>query len=647
MGLFPYAKPRAGQAEFLEDAREAMREEALLLAQAPTGLGKTAVALAATLECASERGKKVLFTTCRRSQHRIAIDTLRLIVRDGFPRVTDIIAREAMCTDHEPHTTSGGRSRVAPVAKALLREVLHVQEVMDLARRFDVCPHEAALAAARRTDVLVCDYTYLFSPHRSRILRYLGIGLEDIIVVVDEAHNLPSRSREALSSRVTTGRLELLVRTLRSGSAAAAMASLARALRSESRVVGGDSRVPVDFLDRLLTRYVPGYGGGHPSKKLARTLHHVVDELPVGERLLMEEVLDLLRKWRRPDFLRVLSPNDGGTLSLVSLDPRPATRKVFEGIHAALLMSGTLHPGEMYVEILGIRAERSMVRSYLPDFPPENRLLVASRNLSSSYKERPESFVSYAREIQALCRAIPGNVAAFFPSYEMAREVGRILQRIGPPKAMVWERRGQTKAEKEGILMTLELGRETGGRLMMGVQGASLSEGIDYPGNLLRAVIVAGLALNPPQIEVQALRSFYSRRFGRRKGYEYAYLYPALNRLVQCGGRCIRGPEDVAAVVVLDNRLLRPFYSSRLPRGFHPAAPRDLVGSVRSFFYERQPPKVGADQERGGSRSKADGMDGPEGGGEEQAPQGLPARPARREPEELEDESGGPSLQGG
>jgi DNA excision repair protein ERCC-2 len=211
----------------------------------------------------------------------------------------------------------------------------------------------------------------------------------------------------------------------------------------------------------------------------------------------------------------------------------------------------------------------------------------------------------------------------------MARRVGRIIMGLSPPKTLLWERRGQSKAEKEDILKTLQDRQREAGHLLMAVQGGSLSEGIDYPGNLLRAVIVAGLGLSPPQIEVEALRSFYSSRFGRRKGYEYAYLYPALNRLVQCAGRCIRSEEDVAAVIVLDNRLLRPFYRSRLPEGFSPIPCRDLSRRVRSFFYERHHLTDGADQARSGGGPQPDGVDGQEGGGEGQAIEGVPPPPSR------------------
>lgn len=588
LDLFPYGKARSGQAEFLQDARETLRDGKILLAQAPTGLGKTAVALAAALETALPRKQRVLFTTCRRSQHRIAVETLRLMQSLHPVSVADVIARDAMCTRHPDCDTP--KSRLVSVARHLLKRCLHVQELVSLARRFGACPYLTAQAMAREADVVVCDYNYLFSPQRPKVLRSLGVGLEDLIIIVDEAHNLPSRTRESLSAALTAEGIQGLADGVAPGRDGSTLHSLSEGLRAEARVVGGESRVPAKFLEKLLERHVPGHQPDVAVEDLRSTLRRVEPELPPEIRRIVEEGLHLLNNWQRPDVLRLLSSRGGGALVLRALDPLPATRPVFLRTPASLVMSGTLHPGSMYVDILGIPAWRVSVKSYQPDFPQGNRLLLLSGRTSSSYRERPESYDAYAELIHEMCNIIPGNVAAFFPSYQVTREVGRRLQRLAPRKPLLFERRGQTKGMKEEMLRSLASARENGGWLLMAVQGGSLSEGVDYPGGLLSTVIVGGLALNPPDLEVEALRSFYARRFGRRKAYEYAYLFPALNKLVQSAGRCIRGPEDTGAVVVLDHRLLRPFYRSRLPPGFTPTATDDPGGALKTFFGSRGKP---------------------------------------------------------
>ncbi|MFQ6013504.1 MAG: ATP-dependent DNA helicase [Thermoplasmata archaeon] len=621
--LFPYDTPRKGQAAFLQDARDWLGEGGLLLAQAPTGLGKTAVALAASLEIGREAGKKVFFTTARRSQHRIAIETARLIgrVRSPVPTV-DLIAREAMCADHEDR--HGEDAAVGPLARSLLRRPYHAQDAVRLALRFRACPYRAALRAVRQADLIVCDYNHLFDPASDAILRSAGMHRGDVLCVVDEAHNLPSRAREALSRRMTARGLARLAVGTKSPRAAARLAAVARLLAAEARFVGGESRVPAGFLDPLLRRSSVLSRGRRPRARLARALERLAPFLDRKGELLAREAVDLLRRWEEPHALRLLSPQSGGSLLLSALDPEPATGEVFRRVHAGLLMSGTLHPGEMYVDLLGLDPARTRSRSYPPDFPPGNRLLLVARGLSLAYRRRPEAFRPCAREIARLCGVIPGNVAAFFPSYEVGRRVGEALGSFLLEKRMLWEHRGQSKAVKEGLLQMLQAGREGGGCLLMAVQGGSLSEGIDYPGNLLSGVIVAGLAISPPHMRVEALRSFYAGRFGRRRAYEYAYLYPALNRAVQCAGRCIRGEEDVAAVVLLDDRILRPFVRSRLPSGFRPRPTRDAAAAVRTFFYGGQHETARAPSPRGRGPHHPNGVAGATGGGEASRPEGVP-----------------------
>ncbi|MDX1534194.1 MAG: ATP-dependent DNA helicase, partial [Thermoplasmata archaeon] len=607
--LFPYAAPRKGQATFLHDARAGL-QGGILLAQAPTGLGKTAVALAASLEVAREEERRVVFATARRSQHRIAIETLRRIERKaGAVPTVDLVAREVMCPDHAAHADQGvGGAR--PFARTLLRRPLHTQEAVRLARRFGVCPYAAARRALRHAEAVVCDYNHLFDPAAKGVLEPAG-RRRDLVAIVDEAHNLPMRARQALSHALTSPGLAALARAAgRRGRERLNAAS--RLLAMEARFVGGDSRVPPGFLEGLLRRSPTFARLRSPRRALLRELRQLRPKQGENRRQIREAEA-FLNDWEEPHRLRLLSRREGGSLRLAALDPRPATEEVFRRLHAALLMSGTLHPGRMYADLLGLEPRRTRIRTYPSDFPPENRLLLVTPGLSLAFRRRPGAFVPYAREIARLCGAIPGNVAAFFPSYEVALQVGEALRSFGLEKRVIWERRGQSKAAKEGLVRRLQSERG-GGCLLMAVQAGSLSEGIDYPGNVLQGVIVAGLSVSPPDLHTEALRGYYVHRFGRGRAYDYAYLYPALNRAIQCAGRCIRGSEDVAAVVILDARILRPSVRSRLPATFRPRVARNAAAEVRTFFYggQHESPRAPPSGRRGPDH--ADRVAGPGGG---------------------------------
>jgi len=175
-----------------------------------------------------------------------------------------------------------------------------------------------------------------------------------------------------------------------------------------------------------------------------------------------------------------------------------------------------------------------------------------------------------AGEITGIASGVRGNVAAFFPSYELLAEALERIRAHRLQKSILVEQSTWTKAQRDGALDALRLARADGGALLLGVQGGSLSEGVDYEDNLLSVVIVVGLPLSPPNIEVEALKDYYARKFGFEKGYDYAYVYPAVNKVLQAAGRPIRSERDRAAIILLEGRILEPRYARCLPPDFAP-----------------------------------------------------------------------------
>ncbi len=200
-------------------------------------------------------------------------------------------------------------------------------------------------------------------------------------------------------------------------------------------------------------------------------------------------------------------------------------------------------------------------------------------------------------EVAGIAEACPGNLAAFFPSYGVLSKVAEHLRSIPMRKHLVVERPDWDKAKRDMAVLRLRELKNRDGALLFGVLGGSFSEGIDYNDNLLSCVIVGGLPISPPTAEVRALNDFYAAKFGREKGYQYAYFYPAMNKVLQAAGRCIRGERDRGVVAIFDNRLLTPNYASRLPPGFDLRPSDDVAAEVRTFFYggghgERRDPEA-------------------------------------------------------
>ena len=607
---WPFDRVRDGQSEFLVDARRSIAGGKHLLAHAPTGIGKTAVALVAALDYAIPAGKLVLFLTSRQSHHRIAIETVRRIESRG-PRIPtiDLIAKQSMCL--QDGAPSHGRafqeycdfmvkSRSCAfftrdnsvVVAAVLQRTLHVQELVRASGTCRVCPHKVAMDAAAKASLVVCDYNYVFSEIRERFLHRLGRSLEDLVVIVDEAHNLPDRIRTHLGGDLAVMDLLKAAKEARyiDGEVAHELVGIAKSLEKFLVALPSERIARKDeFLD-VVEAGLPGRGNGSSEYTafVERLAFAGEEATRRGAPSRLPEIAEFFARWRDQDegILRMVVPGADGKFSFRLLDPSVLSRPVFDRVHASVLMSGTLFPAEMYADLLGIAPRRRILQTYASPFPAANRLLLVHPHVTTLYAKRGARMDdSIAQEIGGIASAVAGNVAAFFPSYELLAEAHRRLRTNRVPKKILVERPQWTKTQRDGALEALRLARADGsGALLLGVQGGSLSEGVDYHDNLLAAVVVVGLPLGPPNLEVEALRDYYGRKFGIAKGHDYAYVYPAVNKLLQAAGRPIRSERDRAAIVVLEGRILEPRYARCLPPDFAPARSEAPADDTTRFF---------------------------------------------------------------
>jgi len=592
---WPFERVRAGQADFLADARRALADGRHLLAHAPTGIGKTAVALVASLEVALRANKLVLFLTSRQSHHRIAIESVRRIEAKG-PRIAtvDLIAKQSMCLQENAPTFGRAfhefcdlkvKSRTctyftrdnSAVVAAVLQRTLHVEELVRASGACRVCPHKVAMDAAARANLVVCDYNYVFSEILERFLPRLGRGLDDLILVVDEAHNLPDRIRAHLGGDLSVQELLKAAKEARSidGEVSHQLAAVAKAVERYLLVLRSERIARKDeFLDLVEDGLRKGRGGSLGYTDFVEMVAFAgEDAVRRGVPSSLPSVAEFLAQWRDRDegILRLVLPGADGKFAFRLMDPSVLSKRVFGQVHASVLMSGTLFPAEMYADLLGIERDRRVIRTYGSPFPRSNRLLLVHPFLTTTYAKRSaEMHGLIAGEITGIASGVRGNVAAFFPSYELLAEALERIRAHHLRKAILVEQSTWTKAQRDGALEALRLARADGGALLLGVQGGSLSEGVDYEDNLLSVVVVVGLPLSPPSVEVEALKDYYARKFGFEKGYDYAYVYPAVNKVLQAAGRPIRSERDRAAIILLEGRILEPRYARCLPPDFAP-----------------------------------------------------------------------------
>lgn len=580
--LFPHARPRKGQDQFLEDARSCFASRTHLLAHAPTGMGKTAVSLAAGMECALESNGFLFFLTAKQSQHAAAVECLRAICRKRRLSAVDVVARDGMCLARR----KGGRSpctdgspcyfrnaRCGDAAERLLAFPLHVQEAVRLCLRMGACPYLTAMRALARADVAVCDYNQVFTLNGEGLLGRTGRQREGTCLVVDEAHNLPARIMDNHSSELTERAIMLASgdpRLRRFKDDLEAVTEVFQALAK----AGERKRVEAWELDEALQ--------GSCGTDCAGLAEELLEEIGEEEPARSRELIDFLRLWSAfgKGSVRFLRGRPAG-LHCRLLDPALVASPVLEKVRCALLMSGTLHPPEMFAEVLGIK-DGSACRRYPSPFPSDNRLVKGVPGITSRFLQRSESmYLSISQRLREICSHVPGNLAAFFPSYEFMGAV--LFQLRGAPlgKKVLADSRDLSKNEREA--MVLEMRRE-GGRALFASMGGSFTEGVDFYDNLLSAVVVVGVPLAPPSEELDALTSRFEDRFGPAKAKLYAQTYPAVAKVLQAAGRAIRSETDRAAIILLDERYLLPPISLALPEEHRPSTSHDLGGELDAFF---------------------------------------------------------------
>ncbi len=564
---FPHHTIRSGQKQFYLDTLKAINEHKTLMAYAPTGLGKTAAVLTAAIEKQYDnREGLIFFLTSRHSQHSIAIETLKKIkeVNNIDLNVIDIINKKGMCpldlqmsrSEFESYCYRARRQgtckygKVNPLAvDALNREVYHVEEAQDICKLYGSCPYFTSLSRFKTADIIISDYSYIFDPGiREVVLSRAMKSFDEFIVIVDEAHNLPDRAREYGSSSLTPGLIgacrklskEVLKNKL-----------LGNQLKSLSNVVTNNVETEVsmeDIFHLINDNFSKDFLGDVTYTNFLRDVEDAAEEVKALTKDPMPNALHALANFFRiwevdlQDYVRIINPD--GTF-LVPLDVASITSNVFDASRSMIMMSATLYPQKMYADILGI--SNPLIKSYVSPFPKDNRLTLVVGDVSTVYKRRSGlMYEKIAKNISNLEKEVPGNIALFFPSYNL---MDNIVPHIITEREIIVEDTAWNKNDKSELLKkTMQFDN----LLLCFVQGASFMEGIDFKNNSLKAIMIIGLPISPPSILNQKLLDFYDMRFS--KGYEYVYILPAFNKVLQSAGRGIRKSEDVCAVLLLDSR---------------------------------------------------------------------------------------------
>ncbi len=586
LGPVPFAHEgwRPGQEELSRQVAEALRQGRHLLLVAPTGYGKTAAVLHAAIAVAWATDRRVLFATARTTQQLMAEESLRAMAARGLPlRAVSLRAREKICLNEvlacRPDSCEYARDyhdKVAAqrlISRAWQGSALDPDDVVALAGPARACPFALSMDLVAEADVVVADYNYVFDP--SVRLDALAEAPGEWIVLVDEAHNLPDRAMGYASPRLLRSTAQRALAMLQGDPAYEGIARVAEEIAlflEEGVELAAQGEVALSLEDglqprrvRRLAEEVDAVGLDYVLLRHERPLlgpGEVDPWLDIARAVLrLRSALDRAGEetvciWRR-------LPRGDVELSLLCRDPSPILRPLFHSLAGSALISATLHPTEFYASLCGLDPERQQVARFSSPFPPENLQVLLFPQVSTEYRHRARDREPTAALVSDCLRSVPGNVAVFFSSFALLDELRPLLDLGERPVLEQGRRMGE--AERATLLETMARGE---GHILLGVLGGIFAEGVDLPGAALTGAIIVGPALPMANLERKLLQAWYQQEY--EEGYRYAWLVPAMARVVQAAGRVVRTAEDKGVVMLIDQRFLRRDYQDFFPEDWRP-----------------------------------------------------------------------------
>jgi DNA excision repair protein ERCC-2 len=606
--VFPHAQPRRYQEELMAQVAGTLEHGRHLLVSAPSGIGKTVGTLFPALKFALAHDQRVFFVTAKNTQHAQAAATLRrLATASGVV----IQAREKMCINsiYACREEFCAHLQMLPlkvqqtgiVARLAEKRVLEAPDTIAAGRAVSVCPFELALLEAERLDAVVGDYNYVFDPQVYFRRFFQDADYSDAILIIDEAHNLVARALDYYSPRLSRHQVHDAGRQL--GHIEPGLAKQIRGLlRVIDEFLAAQQPPAADEYSQVEDEPPPPTAG---RQFLIESPQWFFDEIrPQVDRLSVRYFLDKVESGRAlpedplEDFFSELGKfysvlglageefaylADGESVQVLCRDASRMLAERLAGFHSVIAMSATLEPMDFYATMLGFDAARTD-RLCLPSpFPAENRKVLVYHRVSTAFRHRGANYEKIAEIIATTTGARPGNYMALFPSYEFLRATARHLT---PP--FLAQEPGMTDEQRAAVLSALQTNDPP--KLVLAVQGGVFAEGVDYPGEMLSGVIVVSPALPTVSFERELMRRYYQERYG--KGFEFAYLYPGMNRVIQSVGRLIRTETDVGVAVLICQRFAQNQYTALFPAewsnvGMIQLISKDLPTELADFWAMR------------------------------------------------------------
>ncbi len=577
---FPFASYRRGQRELAVAVYKTIVEQQKLFVQAPTGIGKTMSTLFPAIKSMAEgHTAKIFYLTAKTIVREVAEEAFAKMADQGlaFKSVT-LTAKDKICFQEEticdPDHCQYARGHFDRVNGAIL-DLLEQQNrltrplIENYAHKHQVCPFEFSLDLTLWCDCVICDYNYVFDP-RVYLKRFFTDNGGDYTFLIDEAHNLVDRARSMFSAELYKKpflELKRLFKDIDPGIAKALgklnthMIELRKLAETSQHY--RQPEAPKDFLP-LLLKFI-NLAEAWLVKNEGNDSHEQLLELYFNTLTFMRTA-----EFYDDRFLTYVENGNGDTkIKLFCLDPSHLLSEAIKRGRAAIFFSATLSPLDYFAEILG--GDPDSYKISLPSpFDVKNRELLIADTISTTFRNREKTYPAIADRIKTVLAQHPGNYLVYFPSYKYMNAVFEIFSASYPEVVTIRQAPEMNEEDRELFLNQFRPAPGTApvGMLGFGVLGGIFSEGVDLKHEGLIGAIIVGVGLPQICFERDIIRDYFNEK--NHAGYEYSYLYPGMNKVLQAAGRVIRTETDRGVIVLIDERFSSPSYRQLFPREWFP-----------------------------------------------------------------------------
>lgn len=562
---FPFSAYRDGQRKLAGSVYRTIDEKRDLFAQAPTGIGKTISTLFPAVKAMDLEGmEKIYYLTAKTVTRSTAEEALQLMSENGLTlRSVTLTAKDKICFQEETicqpeycEFADGYYDRVNDaLIDILINETQMTRSVIEAyAKKHRICPFEFSLDLTNEADVVIGDYNYIYDP-RVALKRLLPEQKKKTTLLVDESHNLVERARGMYSAQLPEREFLIISEDWMyeneklSQAAEAIYKSLVRLREGQST-----SFVIEDLhcsWEEALERFLEQAEQQLQSEPVDDQSEHLLETYFTTQNFM--KILELV-----DEHYKIIGELDreGFTLKLFCIDPSHVLSETTKSFRSSIFFSATLSPFGYYKDMLGGKKDDYILQLPSPYNPSQIDLVIAP--LSTRYKNREQTAARLAQLLYEQSVQQKGNYLYFFPSYQYMNMVYHHFKAYNLPTAV--QEQGMDEERREDFLAQFLPGEELVG---FAVLGGVFSEGVDLRGDRLNGVAVVGIGLAPRSFEKELIKDYFQEK--GRNGYDYAYVYPGMNKVLQAGGRLIRSESDHGSIQLIDDRFLTPKYVHLLP----------------------------------------------------------------------------------